>query len=209
MSFVSDFAEKHPKAAQWIREGGLFLVFSYVVTFIKWALLSFILPPIFTSLVGETEWLWPNIQMSFFGMFDFNLSIIGNELVDGQFSGLAFTLANFTTIFIGEAINFPLQRNITFKSKGPVIPQIICHFAATFIVFIVMNIFTCIWNPLTNYFGIPLAVANIVTTIVTGGVALVIIFAVDKYIFSPKFMNPDYVEETVEVIEETVETVSE
>ena len=196
--FVTDFAEKHPKAAQWIREGGLFLLFSYFVTFLKWLLLSIILPPIFSSLVGQAEFLWPNIPLSFFGLFDFNLSIIGNELVADQFSGLAFTLANFTTIFIGEAINFPLQRNITFKSKGPVIPQIICHFAATFIVFIVMNIFTCIWNPLTNYFGIPLEIANIVTTVVTGGVALVIIFAVDKTIFSPKFMNPDYVEETVE-----------
>ena len=196
--FVTNFAEKHPKAAQWIREGGLFLVFSYVVTFIKWALLSLILPPIFSSLVGEAEFLWPNIPLSFFGLFDFNLSIIGNELVADQFSGLAFTLANFTTIFIGEAINFPLQRNITFKSKGPVIPQIICHFVATFVVFLVMNVFTCIWNPLTNHFGIPLEVANIVTTIVTGGVALVIIFAVDKTIFSPKFLNPNYVEETVE-----------
>ena len=39
MSFMSNFAEKHPKAAQWIREGGLFVLFSYVVTFIKWALL--------------------------------------------------------------------------------------------------------------------------------------------------------------------------
>ena len=42
---------------------------------------------------------------------------------------------------------------------------------------------------------IPDAVRNIVTTIATGGVAMVIIFAIDKTIFSPKFMNPNYVEE--------------
>ena len=37
--FMADFAEKHPKAAQWIREGGLFVLFSYVVTFINSATL--------------------------------------------------------------------------------------------------------------------------------------------------------------------------
>ena len=30
-NFMESFAEKHPKAAQWIREGGLFVLFSYVV----------------------------------------------------------------------------------------------------------------------------------------------------------------------------------
>ena len=33
--------KKNSKAAQWIREGGLFLVFSYVVTFIKYLILQF------------------------------------------------------------------------------------------------------------------------------------------------------------------------
>ena len=49
---MSSFAEKHPKAAQWIREGGLFLIFSYVVTFLKWGLLTF-LPGLFRGLVGD------------------------------------------------------------------------------------------------------------------------------------------------------------
>ena len=36
MKFFESFSEKHPKAAQWIREGGLFLIFSYVITFLKY-----------------------------------------------------------------------------------------------------------------------------------------------------------------------------
>ena len=40
---------------------------------------------------------------------------------------------------------------------------------------------------LTAAIGIPDAVRNIVTTIATGGVAMVIIFAVDKTIFAPEF----------------------
>ena len=35
MGFMNHFAEKHPKAAEWIRKGGLFLIFSWVVTAIK------------------------------------------------------------------------------------------------------------------------------------------------------------------------------
>ena len=189
------FQEKHPKASKWIREGGLFLVFSYVVTFIKLLLLMF-LPALYHHFVGDMEWLWPGIPVTMFGV-NFKLSIIGNALeaaAGGGYlieSGLAFTLANLTAIVFGEIINFPLQRNVTFKSKGPVVPQAICHGLATIVVFLVMNLFTCIWNPVTTALitneALRNTVSSIVTTVVTGGVSMVIIFAVDKTIFSEKF----------------------
>ena len=56
--FMESFAGKHPKAAQWIREGGLFILFSYVVTFIKYLLLTF-LPGFYHGLVGDVEWVGP------------------------------------------------------------------------------------------------------------------------------------------------------
>lgn len=97
----------------------------------------------------------------------------------------------FQIIFFGECINFPLQRNVTFKSHGPLVPQLVLHFLATVVVFLVMNLFTCVWNPVTNAL-IPNAamrntIQSIVTTVVTGGVAMVIIFAVDNKIFAPDF----------------------
>ena len=182
MKFLDDFAQKHPKAAQWIREGGLFIIFSYVVTFIKYLLLTF-LPGFYRGIVGDVEWVWPGIKTQMFGV-PFTLALIGNSLADG---GLAFTLANYTSIILGECINFPLQRNVTFRSHGPVLPQIGFHALGTIGVMLVMNLFTCIWNPVTAAFGIPDAVRNIVTTIATGGVAMVIIFAIDKTIFAPGF----------------------
>ena len=178
---MKNWLEKHPKAAQWIREGGLFLIFSYVVTFLKWGLLTF-LPGLFHNLVGDVAWAWPGIETKFMGV-PFTLAVIGNSLADG---GLAFTLANFTSIIIGECINFPLQRNVTFRSKGKVIPQIICHFAGALGVFFIMNLFTCIWNPVTAAFNVPDGIRNIVTTVVTGGVSMGIIFAIDKTIFADK-----------------------
>lgn len=185
------FAEKHPGAAKWLLTGGLFLIFSYVVTFIKLLLLMF-MPDFFKGIVGEAEWLWPNIPITIFGV-ELNLSIIGNALITDAngvtTGGLAFTLANLTTIIIGECINFPLQRNVTFKSHGPVLPQAVMHGFATIAVFLVMNLFTCIWNPVTNALIANEALRNTiqsaVTTVVTGGVAMVIIFFVDNKIFSP------------------------
>lgn len=191
MSFFNSFAEKHPKVAEWVRKGGLFVIFSYVVTFIKMLLLMF-LPNLFRGMVGNAEWLWPNIPVSILGV-KLNLAIIGNALATDAngvvTGGLAFTLANLATIFIGEFINFPLQRNVTFKSKGPIAKQFGMHMLATVVVFLVMNLFTCIWNPVTNALITNEALRNTiqsaVTTVVTGGVAMVIIFAVDNKIFTP------------------------
>jgi hypothetical protein len=83
-----------------------------VVTFIKYLLLTF-LPGFYRGIVGDVEWVWPGIKTQLFGV-PFTLAIIGNSLADG---GLAFTLANYTSIILGECINFPLQRNVTFRSK--------------------------------------------------------------------------------------------
>ena len=177
MNFMNSFAEKHPKAAEWIRKGGLFLIFSYLVTFLKFLLLMF-LPNMYRGMVGDAEWTWPGIQATLFGV-PFNLSIIGN------------TLANLTAIVFGECVNFPLQRNVTFKSHGPLGIQIAMHGLATIGVFLVMNLFTCVWNPITTALianeALRDTVRNIVTTVVTGGVAMVIIFAVDNKIFAPDF----------------------
>lgn len=195
MNFMNSFVEKHPKAAEWIRKGGLFLIFSWVVTALKAVMLMF-LPSLFHGFVGDAEWLFPGIPVELFGV-GFKLSIIGNALevgADGAYlvnSGLAFTLANLTAIFFGECINFPLQRNVTFKSHGPLAPQLVLHFLATVVVFLVMNLFTCVWNPVTvaliSNEAVRNTVSSIVTTVVTGGVAMVIVFAVDNKIFAPDF----------------------
>ena len=193
MGIWNGFAEKHPKAAEWFRKGGLFLIFSYVVTAIK-ALLLIFLPTLFFAMVGPKEVLLPGIPVELFGV-KFSLSIIGNALeydAAGEAiisSGLAFTLANLTAIVFGECINFPLQRNVTFKSHGPLGPQIAMHGIATIAVFLVMNLFTCIWNPVTVALigneALRNTISSIVTTVVTGGVAMVIIFFVDNKIFAP------------------------
>ena len=48
MKWWGGFSEKHPSAAKWMREGGLFIIFSYVVTFLKYIMLQF-LPAMFSG----------------------------------------------------------------------------------------------------------------------------------------------------------------
>ena len=103
INWWTKFAEKHPQAAKWIREGGLFVIFGNLVTVIKLLLLMF-LPALFKMLVGEVEWLWPNIPVTVLDV-ELNLSILGNALITDAngvvTGGLAFTLANLLTIVIG------------------------------------------------------------------------------------------------------------
>ena len=66
MEFVNNFAKSHPKAARWIREGGLFIIFSYVVTFLKYLMLQF-LPGMFSGY-ADIGWGWPSVNVSLFGI---------------------------------------------------------------------------------------------------------------------------------------------
>ena len=49
MNFWNNFAAKHPAAAKWVREGGLFVIVSNIITVFKYLLLQF-LPKAFASL---------------------------------------------------------------------------------------------------------------------------------------------------------------
>ena len=49
MQLWNNFAAKHPAAAKWVREGGLFVIVSNLVTVFKYLLLQF-LPAAFSSL---------------------------------------------------------------------------------------------------------------------------------------------------------------
>ena len=58
MNFWNNFAAKHPAAAKWVREGGLFVIVSNLITVFKYLLLQFLPRPLqacrwWTSLAGH------------------------------------------------------------------------------------------------------------------------------------------------------------
>ena len=118
MNFWNNFAAKNPAAAKWVREGGLFVIVSNLITVFKYLLLQF-LPKAFASL-PVVDFGWPGIDITLFGE-TFKWNILGYDAAHG---GLPYFCAYMIAMVIGECINFPIQRNFVFRSKGNLAKQI-------------------------------------------------------------------------------------
>lgn len=171
-----NFAEKHPGAAKWIREGGLFFLFSNLVTVLQYILIQF-LPAMF-SQYKNIGWGWPGIPVTLLGQ-SFTWNAIGYDVQSG---GLAYLIGYLIATFAAQCINFPLQRNITFRSKGSIPKQIFWYFVGWVAVTLVVNSINCVWVGVASAL-LPDFIYNIGTTVLTGGVSMVIFFFVFKIIF--------------------------
>lgn len=176
MNFWNNFVEKHPKAATWIREGGLFVIVSNVITVFKYLMLTF-LPAAFAFL-GDASFGWPGIPVTLFGE-TFQWNILGYDQAHG---GLAYFCAYMVAMVIGECINFPIQRSFVFRSKGKVGPQIAWYLVAFIIITCIVNSINCVWVAVAGMF-VPDWIYNIGTTVLNGGISMVVFFFVNKKIF--------------------------
>lgn len=80
MEFWNRFAAKHPETAKWVREGGLFVIVSNLITVFKYLLLQF-LPKAFASL-PVVDFGWPGIPVTLFGE-TFQWNILGYDAAHG------------------------------------------------------------------------------------------------------------------------------
>lgn len=180
------FNEKHSKAAKLIQQFVYFWIFSMGVTVFQYLVFTF-LPGILGTKLAGVEFMVPKIQMDLFGV-KFTWSLLGynvlydsagNVLIGG---GLGYFISYELGSFLAQCINFPLQRNITFKSKGNIFYQAMWYFIAWLLISLVCNGFNNLWMPLAAAL-VPPAVYNILVTVITGGVSMVIFFFVFKIIF--------------------------
>lgn len=88
----------------------------------------------------------------------------------------------YITLFLAQCVNFPMQRNITFKSKGNVWYQIAWYVVAFVLITIVCSFLMGIYVPLCKQF-FPPALYNVLITVINGGVQMVIYFPIYKIIF--------------------------
>ena len=93
------FADRHPSASKWIREGGLFVIVSNLITVFKYLLLLF-LPAVFAGL-PKIDFGFPGIDITLFGE-TFKWNIIGYDAAHG---GLPYFCAYMIAMFVGECIN--------------------------------------------------------------------------------------------------------
>lgn len=179
MSFWNHFAANHPAAAKWIREGGLFVIVSNAITVFKYLLLTF-LPAAFAYL-GSRDFGFPGIDLTLFGI-SFKWYIIGYGAEQG---GIAYFTAYMIAMFIGEVINFFIQRSWVFRSKGNILKQGMWYLLAFCVVTCIVNSINCIWAAVAGHFVAPW-LYNIGTTVLNGGVSMVVFFIVNKIVFSEK-----------------------
>jgi len=184
------FVEKNPKLAQWIREGGLFVIVSNVITVFKYLLLTF-LPAAFAYL-GSRDFGFPGIDLTLFGI-SFKWYIIGYGADQG---GVAYFTAYMIAMFIGEVINFFIQRSWVFRSKGNILRQGMWYLLAFCVVTCVVNSINCIWVAVAGHF-VPNWLYNIGTTVLNGGVSMVVFFIVNKIVFSSSDAEKAKAEEAV------------
>ena len=85
-------------------------------------------------------------------------------------------------MMIGEFINFFIQRSWVFRSKGNMAFQAMWYVIAFCIVTCIVNSINCIWVAVAGLF-VPDFVYNIGTTVLNGGISMVVFFFVNKIIF--------------------------
>lgn len=186
MAFLSDWIAAHPRAAKWIREGGLFMLFSWLVTLVQYVIYAF-LPNLLGLELAGTEWSWPAIPVTLFGIpftwnaigYDVLYDEVGNVMIGG---GLGYLISMLVGSFLAQCINFPLQRNITFRSKGNIWYQAMWYLIAWVVITLIVNSVNCVWVAVASQL-LPGWLYSIGTTVLMGGISMVIFFFVFKIIF--------------------------
>lgn len=171
------FEEKYPKASQWVREGGLFVIVSNVITIFKYLLLTFL--PLAFAFMGSQDFGFPGVDLTLFGI-EFKWYIIGYGAEQG---GVAYFTAYMIAMVIGEVINFFIQRKWVFRSNGNILRQGAWYLLAFCVVTCVVNSINCIWAAVAGHFVAPW-LYNIGTTVLNGGVSMVVFFIVNKIVFN-------------------------
>lgn len=179
----NSFAEKNPKLAQWVREGGLFVIVSNVITVFK-ALILIFLPAAF-AFMGSHDYGFPGIDITMFG-HTFKWYVIGYGASEG---GMAYFWAYMVAMVIGEVVNFPIQKVVVFQNreKGAALAkQIIIYIIAFCVITVIVNSINCIWKG-AIVFMLPEWLkwaGEIVTVVLNGGVSMVVFFFVNKWVFT-------------------------
>lgn len=179
MNLWNTFAQKHPAAAKWVREGGLFVIVSNLITVFKYLLLQF-LPAAFAGL-PLVDFGWPGIPLTLFGE-TFQWNILGYDVAHG---GLPYFCAYMVAMAVGELINFPIQKLVVFqnKEKGAALAKQIGWYIVAFcLITCIVNSINCIWVAVAGLL-VPDFIYNIGTTILNGGISMIIFFFVNKIIF--------------------------
>lgn len=167
------FCDKKPKLSAFIYKVFFFFVFSMGVTIWQFIVMTF-LPYAFASLnTGEVG--WPMVPIPAAGGKSF--------VIFGDAQGWGYFIAFEIAVFTAQCINFPLQRNITYRSHGNPWYQAMWYFIGWALVSVATNAIWGLCNAFLLHWGSPDVVNGLLKTVLTGGVSMVIFFFVFMVIF--------------------------
>ncbi len=203
-----NFAEKHPKFSHILYMVFFFIVFSEGVTIIQFLVMTF-LPYAFAGL-WSTPFVWPAVALPWkdaagnalnYAIFNepvkfldaANKTILASTAAQVeaaqaaghslQIAGLGNFIAFEIAVFLAQCINFPLQRNITYRSHGNPWYQAMWYFIGWVLVSIFTNAVWGIINPLLMWWNWNEVVIGLLKTVLTGGVSMLIFFFIFLVIF--------------------------
>lgn len=168
------FAQKHKTVAQLIK----FYAFSVLVTVFQYVMLTF-LPGVFFRL---TDWCSIPCQLIHLNLGPVDTYVFNYPVTGDETGGMGYFAAFAITLFLAQCINFPMQRNVTFHSKGNVWYQILWYIIAFALITVACSFLMGLYLPLCRRF-FPAAVYNILVTVINGGVQMLIYFPIYKIIF--------------------------
>ena len=208
LSIWYNFAEKYPKLSKLIYMVFFFIVFSMGVTIFQYIVMTF-LPFAFKGM-WDQPFVWPAVALPWkdgggnalnYAIFNEPVKFLNDagkvflastpsQVAEYQALGYnlqASGLGNFIAFeiatFLAQVINFPLQRNITYRSHGNPYYQAMWYFIGWVFVSIFTNAIWGIANPLLMSWNWNEALIGLVKTVLTGGVSMVIFFFVFMVIF--------------------------
>lgn len=164
------FSDKHPKLSSLIYKVFFFFVFSMGVTI--WQYIVMAIVPMFLPKTGPVG--WPAIEVGSTGQ---------QYVIFGDAEGWAKFICFEIAVFTAQCINFPLQRNITYRSHGNPWYQAMWYFIGWVLVSIATNAIWGICNVFLLYWNVPEAVRGLGQTVLTGGVSMVVFFFIFMVIF--------------------------
>lgn len=184
----NEFKNKNPKLAKFIYQFFYFLVFSCGVTIFQYLAMLF-LPHLFGIKLASIPFVWPSVSLwtwkdgseAIFGIFNEPVLYKNNEVIIG--GGLGNFIAFEVAVFLAQCINFPLQRNITFKSNGNPYIQGLWYFIGWVLISLFVNALWGFVNIFIIHYNIIPSISNLLKTMITGGLSFIIFFFIFKIIF--------------------------
>jgi len=185
----------HPAFSKLLYQIFYFIVFSEGVTILQYLIMLF-LPYVFASLCSQ-PFVWPAVSLGItdsagnalnWAIFNEPMRDINNNVtLDPSKAVVGGGLGNFLAfeiaVFAAQCINFPLQRNITFKSHGNPWWQAMWYFIGWVAISVFVNAVWGICNPFILYWGWPKGISDLLKTFITGGISMIIFFFIFRIIF--------------------------